>query len=228
MRSSTKGIGHWLAVTAVAALAVACSGANANSDYDKTVSKLMTSQKVEVDDQVEGVWNDASESAIAVVHREGDELRVLVALGDTRANIPLTSFEVTSMGNHLPGAEERQRAAEALKTWRDGNPTPADRYLFAGAGKFVPAAVNGSWSEGNRDCNTSRWGNFYLQQNLDSDKKPVLLMSIYATKEKIEGMGGQTFEFGRIIYFGKSDKPIPPSILEKLQKADNFCRKTAG
>lgn len=210
-----------------------CGGSGGNkakyAAYDAKVQTLMGAKQVPLDAQIEGVWNDASESAIALVHREGDELRVLVALGDMRSNIPLTSFEVTDMGNHLPGPAERARAAEALKTWRDGSATPHDRFLFALAGKNDAAGKSaaGSWNEGNAPCASGVWGSFVFEQRADKNGAPVLMIHIYATKQKWGDAGGEDFEFARTVYLEKSTKPIPPSILENLKKTENFCRKTA-
>lgn len=204
-------------------------GATTSSNYDKRVQAMIGSTKGPLDEAaLEGVWNDSSDSAIAIVHKEGDEYRLLLAIGDTRPNIPLTTFEATNMGNPLPDDQARARATEALKSWKNGTPTPKDRFLFAMSGKKNGDSIVGSWSDGNGECSSDHWGNFYFQMNRSKEGEPVLYMSVYATAKKIgPGMGGQKFEFGRYIYFGKAKNPAPPSILENLQKTENFCRKTA-
>jgi hypothetical protein len=208
------------------------AGGTTAASYDEINSQMISSKRVPLDFAVlEGVWNDASESTVALVHREGNELRLVIAVGDIRPNIPLTMFEVTDMGNHLPGPETRVRATEALTTWRSGVETPKDRYLWVLAGKNVgPDLDQGSWADGNKGCeNTSYWGNYTLIQQQAPNGSPVLLVSVMASKKKFGGgIGGQDWDFSRSMYFRKSEKPIPPSILEHMKVAENFCRKTAG
>lgn len=209
---------------------VACATSGTSRSYDQRAQLMVGAKPTPMDDALlEGVWNDWSDSAIAIVHKEGDEYRLLVAVGDTRPNIPLTTFEATNMGNPLPTPEARTRATEALKTWRAGDPTGDNRFLFAMAGKSDGAqGISGSWTEGNSECTVPRWGNFYFRMNKDAAGSPVLYFSIYATaKHPGPGLGGQTYEFGRYIYFGKAAQPIPPSILEEMQKTESFCRRTA-
>ena len=206
------------------------SGDGGKSNYDTRAQLMVNSKPAPLDDTLlEGVWNDWSDSAIALVHKEGEEYRILVAVGDTRPNIPLTTFEATNMGNPLPDDNARARATEALKSWKNGVPTSKDRFLFALVGTKSGEGVSGSWSDGNGECGTDRWGNFYFSLKQDKNGAPVIYMSVYATAKKLGGgLGGQTFEFGRFIYFGKAKNPIPPSMLEKLQATDNFCRRTAN
>jgi hypothetical protein len=202
------------------------------AEFDSMNSNMVSSVRGPLDfATLEGVWNDASESTVALVHREGTELRLVIAVGDTRPNIPLTMFEVTDMGNHLPGPEDRARATRALTTWRSGVETEKNAYLWVLAGKNVGKDVDqGSWADGNKGCeNTSYWGNYTLFQQKAPNGTPVLMVSLMASKQKFGGgMGGQDFEFSRIMYFMKSKKPIPPAILERMTVAENFCRKTAG
>ena len=200
-------------------------------EYDSMNSNMVNSVRGPLDfATLEGVWNDASESTIALVHREGNELRLVISVGDTRPNIPLTMFEVTDMGNHLPGPEDRTRATKMLTNWRTGVPTDEAGYLWVLAGKNVGADVDqGSWADGTKGCETSSyWGNYTLFQQKAPNGKPVLMVSLMASKTKFGGgIGGQDFDFSRIMYFMKSTKPIPPAILEHMKVAENFCRKTA-
>jgi len=211
------------------AVAGGCATTGGAGNYDQRAQLMVGSKKGPMNDaEIEGVWNDWSDSSIVIVHREGDEVRLLLAVGDTRPNIPLTTFEATNMGNPLPTPDARERAKTALKTWKDGGATPADRFLFSMTGKRTGDQVTGSWSDANAECGSPHWGNFYFQVNRDKNNAPVIYMSVYATAKKIGGgMGGQSYEFGRFIYFGKAVNATPPSLLEKLQKSDNFCRRTA-
>ena len=189
-----------------------------STDYDTRNGNMVSSTLAPLDDEMlEGVWNDASDSTIALLHREGEELRLLVAVGDTRSDIPLTMFEVTDMGNHLPDDQARARAKQALTTWRTGPPTEKNRFLWTLAGKHVtPDTAQGSWSDGNAGCETGTyWGNFTLRLQKDKNRAPVLMLSVMASTKKFGGgIGGQTFDYSRIMYFEKSAKPIPPSLLE--------------
>jgi hypothetical protein len=224
-------------LAAVCSSTLACSttktaGGTSTAGYDEMNMNMVSSKRGPLDFAVlEGVWNDASEATVALVHREGNELRLVIAVGDTRPNIPLTMFEVTDMGNHLPGPAERARATSALTTWRSGKETEPNRYLWVLAGKNVGADLDqGTWADGNQGCETSKyWGNYTLFQQKAPNGDPVLMVSVMASPAKFGGgMGGQDFSFSRIMYFMKSKKPIPPSILEHMKTAENFCRKTAG
>ena len=203
-----------------------------SSDYDTRNSNQISSKHIPLDDQhLVGVWNDASDSTIALVHREGEELRAVIAVGDIRPNIPLTEFEASDMGNHLTTPEDRARATHALTSWKNGQPTEKDVYLWALAGKNTDTMwAAGSWADANAGCATSPyWGNFTARLQRDPTGAPVLVVSVMAsTKSFGNGVGGQTFDFARIMYFEKSTKPIPPNLLELLKQSDNFCRKTAA
>jgi hypothetical protein len=213
-------------------LGCAATTAAGGGNYDARNNNMITSKRGPINDQeLVGVWNDVAEATIALVHREGEELRMIVAVGDIRPNIPLTMFEVTDMGNRLSTPEERAKAKEALTTWRSGAPTPKDRYLWALAGKNVGVDVaQGAWADGNAGCETSSyWGNFTAFLQKDKNGAPVLMLTVMASKKKFGGgVGGQDFEFSRIMYFEKSAKPIPPALLDQLKKSENFCRKTAA
>lgn len=202
-------------------------------DYDTRNSNQIASAKARVpleDTVLEGVWNDVGEATIVLIHREGDELRLVVAVGDTRPNIPLTMFEVSNMGNRVSTPEERTRATQALTAWRSGPPTEKNVLLWSLAGKNVsPEIAQGAWADGNAGCETSRyWGNFTLSLHKDKSGAPVVALSVMASKQKFGGgIGGQDFEYSRIMYLEKSAKPIPPSLLEAMKKPEHFCRKTA-
>lgn len=217
-----------LAAACLAPLITACGGGQIGNDK---LLRLAQATKTNLDPQAQGVWMDPAGAVIALVHKEGDEYRILLAAGDTRATIPQNDHMANALGA-MPGAEHTKRAADALDAWgaMTGD-VPRDRFVFAMAGSRQEGHQNvvGTFVEGRGACRERKWGNFYMHTATDADGDATLFFSIYATKKQIGGgLGGQNREFTRRYILMKRPKPIKPSVLDALRKADNFCRKTAG
>lgn len=205
-----------------------CGGGN-GLGMNKVLA-VVQAQKSPLDDAVlEGIWNHPSRALIAVVHKEGDEYRLAVAVGDMRKELPLGEIQVEEHGP-MPDDAARARAIGAIEGWESGKAVGgADSALFVLAGKATKdgQSAMGTWGTGADPC-SGLWGNFYFHLARDTDGDPVLFLRIFATTEKMEGgIGGQGYDYDRMIWLTRSDNPIKPSVLDKLKNADNFCRKTA-
>lgn len=180
--------------------------------------------------EVTGVWRDDLGAYIAVITMVGDELRAVVAEGHTNRY---------TMDYKYKQVEDPSAVADAvtsLNSWKEtGASIPARSTVYVLAGQINKANntsnSTGSWARG-KDCSgesAKALGNYYMDLRSDSIQGKVLLIRPYSVIKKLEGgMDGDAMDYNRMIFLTKRPTKIKPSLLEKMQKEDNFCRKVAG